>query len=224
MGIVVMHPHQLTEVGLHWLFEYHHMVLKYTQQDSYGRWYLVLQQLGSIHTHFVRSISNSSINHIHIDLINALIFCIGCVMTKLHHIWHHISYGVKYITFLSIIRCRIHHPFVSNHPLHKKSEIEWDCSNMINQRFQGWMGKRSMNSPILHCYLIMEYLQTYCGAIEQLLHCGPKSVYFTSFLVASNKLWVNSIQLWDKTWFHFWYIAYFRQVTIKTFFAGIPYI
>ena len=34
-------------------------------------------ELGSIHTHFVHSISNSMVDHFDIDSINALMFCTG---------------------------------------------------------------------------------------------------------------------------------------------------
>ena len=40
-------------------------------------------KLGPIHTHFVHSISNSTVNHFNTDSINALTFCTGCLMAKL---------------------------------------------------------------------------------------------------------------------------------------------
>ncbi len=57
--------------------------------------------IGSIHSHFVHLISNSTVDHFDIDSINALIFCTGCLMAKLHLIHHWISYDVEYIAFSS---------------------------------------------------------------------------------------------------------------------------
>ena len=55
--------------------------------------------LGSIHSHCVHSNSNSTVDHFDIDSINALIFCTGYLMTKLHLIRYRISYDVDYIVF-----------------------------------------------------------------------------------------------------------------------------
>ena len=62
----------------------------------------VVQDLGSIHSHFVHLILNSMADYFDIDSINTLIFCTGSLMTKLHLNQHQISYDVKYIAFLSL--------------------------------------------------------------------------------------------------------------------------
>ena len=56
---------------------------------------IAVQQLGSIHSHFVRSISNSTVDHFEIDSINVLIFCTGCLMTKMQCIRHHMIFDVE---------------------------------------------------------------------------------------------------------------------------------
>ncbi len=60
-----------------------------------------LRILGSIHSHFVHSISNSRVDNFDIDSFNLLIFCAGCLMTKFHLIRHWISYDVEYDTVSS---------------------------------------------------------------------------------------------------------------------------
>ena len=61
------------------------------------------QELGLIHSHFtIGMISNSTVDHFDIDSISTLLFCTdGCLMTKMHHIRHWISYNVKCIAFSS---------------------------------------------------------------------------------------------------------------------------
>ncbi len=52
-------------------------------------------QLGPIHSHFVHSISNSTVDHFEIDSINALIFCTGCLMTKMRCIRHRMIFDIE---------------------------------------------------------------------------------------------------------------------------------
>ncbi len=51
--------------------------------------------LGPIHSHFVHSISNSTVDHFHIDSINAHIFCTGCLMMKMPCILHRMIFNVE---------------------------------------------------------------------------------------------------------------------------------
>ncbi len=56
---------------------------------------MFMQGRGSIHSHFVHSISNSTVDHFETDSINALIFYTSCLMTKIWCIWHCMTCNVE---------------------------------------------------------------------------------------------------------------------------------
>ena len=76
----------------------------------------------------MQSWNDSSVDQFDIYSIHALVFCTGCLMTKLHLIRHRISYDVKYI-------------FVTKHTL--QMQVNWyrDYVSIIDRRFRDRMVK-----------------------------------------------------------------------------------
>ena len=93
--------------------------------------------MGRYYTHFVHSISNSTTNHFHIDLINAL-FLYWLFDDKIAP--HSTS---------NIIRCWILPIFIIKQSIPKNKCIDWVYIKVINRTIQDWMDKMSMNQPLL---------------------------------------------------------------------------
>ena len=74
---------------------------------------IIALNLGSIHSHFVHSISNSTVNHFAIDSINALTYLLY---------WLFDDKISPYLTS-NIIQCRIHRIFVIKQLVQKVSAL-----------------------------------------------------------------------------------------------------
>ncbi len=105
--------------------------LYYTHQGFDG----YLHGQGS-NSYFVNSISNSTVDHFDIVSINTLIFCTGCLMTKMWCIW----------------QCWIKCDFIIKQPVQNISALIESMWKWTIVEFKIKMDKLTMNRPLMLLY------------------------------------------------------------------------